>query len=523
MPAMKIILALLWLLPALSVSALAAPFQTKMDVRDLGTLVTGRPAKINVWYPAGACPENSAQLCLADGAATNKVVVFSHGAMGSADNYSWLGAGLAAAGFVVVAVNHYGESSVYGDATQDMRSSAFIWQRAQEISALTAKLAGEKLFQRDVDWNSIVAIGHSAGGQTAAMLAGAQFDVRRIAPYCDSESAKADLSCNYSRNSANAPDQFVALFNANYQDTRVKKIVLIDPALGSGLQPDSLRAIALPSLVVGAAHNDFLPWENHAARYAAGIPNVQSITLGGQEGHFVFITPCRHDARVMGVPLCQDRPGVDRVAVQQDLTQRIVDFVKVDNEPAMVERQPGAVSGPGARIVHSTGFFQILLYTPTWVFVLLASLIVFGLMQARTRRVAVWLTLLLPAAMPILSLSGVLQYVGVSILVLSAWALGLCAAAMLCLHGMNPTTARYDSQSRKLIVAGSWAPLLVILAIFFVRYAIAVSFAMQFEIVRDPIAQLTVSLVLGAFSGFFVARGMAFWRVRARALALSPS
>ncbi len=514
MRTMKTLLALLSLLSAFSIPALAAPFQAKMDVLDMGTLDTGRPSKVNIWYPLGDCAETSAPLCLADAAMTSKVVVLSHGAMGSADNYSWLGEGLAAAGYVVVGVNHYGESRIYGESTQDPRSTAFTWQRAQDISALMTRLASEKLFQRDLDWNNVVAIGHSEGGQSAAMLAGATFDLRRIAPYCDSADAKGDLGCNYSRNSASASEQFVAAFNAVYQDTRVKKIVLLDPAVGSALQQEALAIIALPSLIVGALHNDFLPWENHGGRYAAGIPGAQTILLSGQEGHFVFVTPCRHTVQVMGVALCEDRPGVDRAAVQRDLVQRIVDFVMLNNEPASVAHQAGAISNTVAPITHRASFFQILLYTPVWVFVLLAGLVVFGLMQARTRRVAVWLTLILPVAMPILSLSGVLQYVGLWWPALAVWVLALGTASMLCLRAMNPDTARYDSESRKLIVVGSWIPLLVILGIFSVRYAMAVARAMEFEIARDPNAQLAVSLVLGAFSGFFFARGLLFWRTR---------
>lgn len=512
---MKTVLTLLWVLLIASMPATAAEFQPKMDVLDMGMLATGRPSKINVWYPQGACAENAARLCLADAAVTSKVVVFSHGSMGSADNYSWLGEGLAAAGFVVIGVNHFGESSIYGESTQDPRSTAFTWQRVQDISALLAKLAGEKLFQRDLDWNKVVAIGHSAGGQTTAMLAGAKFDLRRIAPYCESASAKVDLGCNYSRNSANAPEQFVALFNAGYQDVRVKKIVLLDPALGSGLQTESLGSIALPSLIIGATHNDFLPWANHGAQYAAGIPNSQTIALSGQEGHFVFLTPCRHKAQVMGVPLCEDRPGVNRAGVHRDLAQRVVEFVKLDNEPVSVASQTERGSPASARYAHSSTFFQILLYTPTWVFALLAGLCVFGLMQARTRRVAVWLALLLPAAMPVLSLSGVLQYVGLWWPALAAWLLGISAASMLCLKTINPDTAQYDAESRKLLIAGSWIPLLVILGIFFVRYAMGVGLGMQLEIARNGAVQLGVSLLLGAFSGFFFARGLVFWRTYA--------
>lgn len=195
---MKTILALFCLSLALVLPATAAPFQVKADIVDMGVLDTGRPSKINIWYPEGTCPDNTARRCLANATVTGKVVLLSHGSMGSADNYSWLGESLAAAGFVVVGINHYGESRIYGDNTQSPRSSALIWQRAQDISALLTRLTGENLFQRDVNWSNAVAVGHSAGGQTAALLAGARYDLRRIPPYCTSSDAKADLSCNYS-------------------------------------------------------------------------------------------------------------------------------------------------------------------------------------------------------------------------------------------------------------------------------------------------------------------------------------
>ena len=510
---MKTILALLWSLSMVFGAATAAEFRVQMSVLDLGTLETGRPSKINIWYPQGDCSAGAAPLCLAEKAVTGKVVVFSHGSMGSAEEYSWLGDSLAAAGFVVMGVNHYGESRIYGQDTRDPRSTALTWQRAQDVSALLDRLAREKVFQRAVDWNTVVAIGHSAGGQTVGMLAGARFDLRQLTAYCGSADSKADLSCNYGRNLGSAPEPFIQLYNAGYQDIRVKKIVLLDPALGSALQQESLRGIALPSLVVGAVQNDFLPWEHHAQRYAAGIAGVQTIRLNGGEGHFVFIAPCQHKAEVMGVFLCEDRPGVDRAAVQRALAARIVDFVRVDNEPASVARLEGQAPR-GAGFTHSVGFVQILLYTPPWVFALLAGLVVFGLMQVRTRRVSVWVALLLPVAMQVLSLSGILLYVGVWFPALAAWLLGLGVVAVWYLRSAGPETARYDAGSGRLVIAGSWVPMVVILGIFLVRYALAVASAMEFAIVRDWKVQLVVSLVLGAFSGVFFARGVFFWRAQ---------
>jgi len=162
---------LLWMLFAMALPASAAQFHAKMELLDLGILDTGRPARVNLWYPEGMCVDTAARFCLADSSVTSKVVVLSHGSMGSAANYSWLGESLARAGFIVVGVNHYGESSIYGANTQDARSSAFTWQRAQDISALLSRLAAEKTFQRAVNWNSVIAVGHSAGGQTVATTA----------------------------------------------------------------------------------------------------------------------------------------------------------------------------------------------------------------------------------------------------------------------------------------------------------------------------------------------------------------
>ena len=100
-------------------------------------------------------------------------------------------------------------------------------------------------------------------------------------------------------------------------------------------------------------------------------------------------------------------------------------------------------------------------------------------------------------------------------MVLTAWAVGLGAVAMLCAKVMSPHTARYDAERRRLVITGSWLPLIVILAIFSVRYAMGVAKGMDLAFVRDRNVQLAVSLLLGTFSGFFLARGFVFWRTYA--------
>lgn len=512
---MKVFFWITTIILALSQSIYAAAdngdVKVKMETLDLGELATGRPSKINVWYAQGVCENlTDKKLCLAESAITDKAIIFSHGAMGSAIEYSWIGEKLAAAGYIVIGVNHFGESWVYGQETINARNTGLIWQRPQDISALLDHLSAQNIFQKNINWSNIIAVGHSAGGQTAAMLAGATFDLKKIIAYCDSEESKDDRSCNYGRNRAEAPEAFQQQFSASQGDARIKMIVMLDPALGTAAQPESLRTIKLPSFIIGAKNNDFLPWNNHGQRYASEIPNAKVKLLTGQEGHFVFLSSCDNKIKVMDVPLCEDRAGVDRKATQEELAQNILEFIQTNNE-AFATQTP--VMAPAKQYSKSPGILAIILYTPHWVFGLLAVLIVFGLMQTRNRQVRIQVALILPLAMLILSVTGVLRYVGLQLPTLFCWLLGIAVVTALSIKLIGKDLARFDASTRKLIIKGSWVPLFVILGIFITRYALGVATAMDLKIIHHPYFPILVSLNLGAWSGFFLARGIIFWQV----------
>lgn len=498
----------------------ASTFAAATDI-DLGVLPNAQQVKIRVWYPEGQCAgeANPEILCLSETAITNKVIVFSHGAMGSALEYSWLGEGLAAQGYIVVGINHFGESWIYGKETVNPRTTGFIWQRAQDISALLNHLGQHNLFQKSVDWQHVVLIGHSAGGQTAAMLAGARFELAAITRYCESAQAKEDLSCEYAKQSAQAPAEFHKAFGSLQQDLRITGIVLLDPALGPTLLPESLQQVQIPALVVGAQHNDFIPWGNHGARYAAALPNSQVHLLTGQEGHFVFLSPCTHDVRVMGVALCQDRSGVDRVAVHAQLLQKILSFIQEQDAVITTIKTPVFKEqvqevNPQSFVQPSINLLDIIKHTPKWVFGLMVILIVFGVIQSRTRKVSAILAVSLPLFMLFLSFNGVVSNLGWKGTVLASWIVGLLAASYLFLKLMNRNKVKWDIESGKYHLQGSWTPLMIFMGIFFTRYALGVAIAMDADILRQPFTPSLVSVVLGALSGFFVARIMIYWQVK---------
>jgi predicted dienelactone hydrolase len=493
-------------------SVAAAQTNVAMEVFDTGEMATGRPMKINIWFPKGICANHANKnFCLADSAITDKAIIFSHGAMGSAGEYSWIGESLAAQGYVVVGVNHFGESWVYGQDSINPRSSGFIWQRAQDISALLDYLVQQNIFQNPISWSNIIAVGHSAGGQTASMLAGATFELKQMTDYCRLQESNNDRSCNYAKNSEKAPAHYQTLFSASQADARIKMIVLLDPALGPGAKRESLHAIKIPSLVIGAANNDFLPWRNHGQRYADETPNSKTRLLTGQEGHFVFLSPCDNKIKVMDVSLCEDRAGVDRKVTQEELAQNILEFIRTNNEAFAVQT---SASIPAKQYSNSSDILEIIRYTPNWVFGLLLVLIVFGLLQTRTRQVLIQASLILPLVMLFLSFTGVLRYVGLQLPALFCWLLGVAVVTAMSIKLIGKDVARFDANTRKLIIKGSWVPLFVILGIFITRYALGVATAMDLNIIHHPYFPILASLSLGAWSGFFVAHGIIFWQTR---------
>jgi len=149
---------------------------------------------------------------------------------------------------------------------------------------------------------------------------------------------------------------------------------------------------------------------------------------------------------------------------------------------------------------------QILANTPVWVFALFFGLLVFGLMQTRTRTVRMFPALLLPAGMIALSLAGINSSFGLRPVPLASWAVALALAATIGYALFRDKRVGYDATTRKFFLPGSWMPLAVIMAIFFAKYVYAVMHAMKIEAISAPLFVVVLSAVYGVLSGYFAAR-----------------
>lgn len=162
---------------------------------------------------------------------------------------------------------------------------------------------------------------------------------------------------------------------------------------------------------------------------------------------------------------------------------------------------------------------RILASTPTWVWGLLAALLALGLSQLRDRRMSLLRVALMPLAMGIFAIWGMVSSFGVSsqlVWVLTAWLGAAATIATLIGIGNPPAGTRYDDASRSFAQPGSFVPLVLILGIFLTKYAVGVELALQPRLAHDFEFAVAIAAVYGVFNGFFTGRALRLLRLAFR-------
>ena len=164
-----------------------------------------RPVHLDLWYPSTSLESEHSYGISAGRVAPGgepaggkfPILLVSHGAMGAASNYSWIAEPLARAGFVVLGISHFGESPVFGPSTVDVANVGRFGDRTRDVDVALEFLIKRSTHADRVDPDRLGLLGHSSGGATALMLAGADFDPSRLAEHCASSAAVQDKGCWY--------------------------------------------------------------------------------------------------------------------------------------------------------------------------------------------------------------------------------------------------------------------------------------------------------------------------------------
>lgn len=306
-----------------------------------------RPLHVRIWYPAAPDAQETtqgydrafrgsfAQDAPYRDAGPRPLVLLSHGDRGNNYNQSWLGEALAGHGYIVASVEHWMNTRTHNVPEATMR----VWDRPQDVSFVLSRLLQDATWGPRIDAGRIGVAGHSSGGYTAMALAGARYDPRGMRAYCTSPAAGFD--CGLAKNVDLDRFDFTGAMKP-YADARVRAAVALAPALGPGMIAESLAAIRIPVLVAATKDDEILPFAEHAARYARGIPGATFIELPAG-GHFVFMPECTVAGWIFTYfnqyDVCGRRAEVDRGEVHAALVEKSRTFF--DKSLGVARPSPG--------------------------------------------------------------------------------------------------------------------------------------------------------------------------------------
>lgn len=151
----------------------------------------------------------------------------------------------------------------------------------------------------------------------------------------------------------------------------------------------------------------------------------------------------------------------------------------------------------------------LLSHTPPWVWAILALLVALGAMQLRDHVLTRQRLLVQPVALGALSLYAAVSTFGLQTGVLLAWAMGATLGAALNQPLRLPRQVQRQTDGR-FAIGGSWAPMALLMTIFWLRYGINASLAMVPALAGQPAFAGIASSLYGAATGLLAARA---WRV----------
>jgi len=290
-----------------------------------------RPLVTEIWYPIDEnadaapvsglwvrCPEaRDAPLKISD--EKYPLIVMSHGNGADRLNNAWIAETLAANGYIVASMDHY------GNTWNNKIAECFvkIWDRPKDVSFVVDQLLEDNQFGQHINPKKIGFIGYSLGGHTGIWIAGGKIprfdkpDIKTIPSDQIPEIVTEEVlnSIDFS------PAQ------ESYRDTRISAIFLMAPALGHLFDMTSLQAISIPVYIVASEGDKIVPIDSSARILASKIKKAAFTLIPGGANHYVFLNEVSKGGKMMlDKSIALDPPNVDRHKIHDEIAQSAVTF-----------------------------------------------------------------------------------------------------------------------------------------------------------------------------------------------------
>ncbi len=261
------------------------------------------------------------------------VILASHGLGGNIGVLSWLTAGLAEAGALVISVNHPNSTTRDFNLQEGLKH----WTRTQDLRAALDWLAARRDLAARADFSRVYAVGFSAGGWTALALGGLRADFHGYAAHCETALASPWHCADLTRRGVDLAAYSVEEWDASRKDDRIRAVAAIDPALTYGLGRAHAHDLVERVLLIGLGDAESrLPATDFSATgsgFGSLVPGAEIETMA-PASHFSALLPCKPKGSAILAaegddPVCDDPPGTDRAALHKRIVDRIAVFLGI--------------------------------------------------------------------------------------------------------------------------------------------------------------------------------------------------
>jgi predicted dienelactone hydrolase len=255
------------------------------------------------------------------------VVLVSHGLGGNIRTLSWLTAGLAEKGAVVISVDHPNSTTSDFDLLKGLEHRT----RVQDLQAALDKLEADPRFAGQLDMTRVMAAGFSYGGWTALSMGGVTGDLEEYAAHCGTVGTASSHCTDLAEGGIDLHSLDADAWNASYKDARVTLVAAIDPALHYGLTSENVTGLVDNVLLIGLGEGpdrllatDFSP---KGSNFTALLPDAQIETFV-PGSHFAALLTCKPMGAAIlkeegDDPVCDDPEGMDRSALHAQIVNSI--------------------------------------------------------------------------------------------------------------------------------------------------------------------------------------------------------
>lgn len=290
-----------------------------------------RPLITEVWYPVDPdspsrappgmwfrCDE-SRDAPLSKQKDRYPLIMMSHGSGGNRYNMSWLAEVLTANGYIVAAMDHYGNT--WDNKIPECYAKP--WERPLDVIFALDQLLENPTFKDRIDSSKIGFAGYSLGGATGIWIAGAK------ATPLDCEWVKQhsarDLEDDIPLELLDRIDFSPA--HGSYREPRISAVLVMAPALGWMFEENSLKKIDVPVFIVAPEKDQVVPTEQNARIFASKIAKATLKILPGEATHYVFLSRANaFGKRFIEPKYCEDPVSIDRKKLHEEIAKLSVSF-----------------------------------------------------------------------------------------------------------------------------------------------------------------------------------------------------